>query len=286
MSKEFHISTCSYGNDSIALIQFLINEGLDFAVLYNNTGWASDDWIYRVNEVNENLDLLEIPHYETQSEGMINLVKRKKGWPMPASNMQWCTQYLKEKPSNIFYESHDPECNFIVVTGRRREESQNRANLSIHEHNSEKHNGRDVWNPLALHDEQMRNDLIDQFGVEILPHSSRECWPCVCENREGLCQLSQDERRIDLIEVTEIEMGHTKNKKPRVMFRPYRHGDGVGIRQVIDWAKGGRGYKSLSMPDIYKYNEMNFDLFDGIHDEIYESTLENKRQCDGGFCGN
>ena len=41
----------SYGNDSIALIQWAHERGLqNVAVLYNDTGWADPAWIGRVLE--------------------------------------------------------------------------------------------------------------------------------------------------------------------------------------------------------------------------------------------
>jgi 3'-phosphoadenosine 5'-phosphosulfate sulfotransferase (PAPS reductase)/FAD synthetase len=279
------IVTCSGGNDSIALIQFMqdAHEG-DFSVLYNNTGWARQDWPKRIQKVKEKCSSLGINFFETKSEGMVSLVKRKKGWPMPASKMQFCTSELKEKPSTEFYKLHDPNCQSVIVTGRRREESSNRANLGLWNYESEKHGGRDVYNPLINHTAQMRDDLIYKFGFEPLNHSSMECYPCVCANKQDLAAMSKDDPRIDLIETVEIEMGHTRNKKPRTMFRPYRVGGGVGIRQAIDWGHGERGYKSSHIPAAYIYTDGAID--DGANDVAYSDNLVERRQCDGGFCSN
>lgn len=135
-----YVVTCSCGNDSIALIQYMeVNFHGQFCVLYNNTGWARDDWPARVEETKDACRALNICFYTTLSEGMISLVKRKKGWPMPASKMQFCTGVLKEQPSLIFYNSIDPERRLIIVTGRRREESINRSILALKQPNSDKH---------------------------------------------------------------------------------------------------------------------------------------------------
>jgi 3'-phosphoadenosine 5'-phosphosulfate sulfotransferase (PAPS reductase)/FAD synthetase len=277
------IVTCSGGNDSVALIQFMVdNHPSGFCVLYNNTGWARDDWADRISEIKERCIKLNIEFFETKSEGMVNLVKRKKGWPMPASKMQFCTSELKEKPSLEFYDRVDPDKQLSIVTGRRREESQNRASLALWNYESKKHGGRDVYNPLINHTKEMRDELIIKFGMAPLSHSSMECYPCVCANKKDLASMRKDDPRIDLIEAVEIEMGFTRNKKPRTMFRPYRVGGGVGIRQAIEWGHGERGYKSKSIPDKYIFRGY---ASDGENDIAYSDKIDDIRQCDGGFCG-
>ena len=284
-----YLVASSMGNDSIATIQHLINKRLSFGVVYNNTGWAKDGWEVRVKTVTDILFAIGIPFFETKSEGMIALVKRKKGWPMPASAMQFCTGELKERPTLELLEKIDPDGELTIVTGRRRDESQNRSNLPEWVDSSEKHGGREVWNPLVRHDQSMRDELIKQFGLEPLPHSSMECYPCVCANKSDLAAMPKDDPRIDLIENAEIEMGFTRNSKPRTMFRPYRVGGGIGIRQAAAWGRGERGWKADFVPNEYKPAGENCVMFEGVSDIAYEDdTKEGRifaRQCDGGYCG-
>ena len=287
--KKF-IVTSSFGNDSVALIQYMHQHHKnDFCVLYNDTGWARDDWPIRVQKISMMCFELGIAVHITKSVGMESIIRKNKGWPMPASKMQWCTQHLKEKPSNDFYEKHDQDCDAIIVTGRRRAESQNRANLPIHQHDSAKHGGRDVYNPLANYDEEQRDKLIHDFGLKVLPHQSMECYPCVCANKKDLAKMPLDDPRIDLIEKIEIDLGFTRNEKPRVMFRPYRVGGGVGIRQAIAWGRGERGFKSDYVPNEYKFKGEQCQLFESVSDVAYEietkAGKEFAKQCDGGFCG-
>ena len=279
-----YLVTCSGGNDSVALIQWMIEGGRKFAVVYNNTGWASDDWPERMELIKNKLESNNIPFIETNSEGMVNLVSRKKGWPMPASKMQWCTHELKEKPTLKLLEKIDPNKQLTIVTGRRRQESQNRSDLPLWQPDSSKHGGREVWNPLYLHQVSMRDQLINRFGMQPLPHSSKECWPCVCANKDDLARLSEDPNRIMAIEILELEMGFTKNKKPRTMFRPYRVGNGVGISQAVEWGCGKRGWKSPGCPDAYKYDGIK-PLTESDSDIAYEDNVQFRRQCDGGYCG-
>ena len=283
-----YIVASSMGNDSIALIQYMVDRNCDFSVVYNDTGWASEEWPGRVKAVSDWLFDNGITLYITKSEGMISLVKRKKGWPMPASAMQFCTSELKEKPTSELLNKIDPDVELIFVTGRRREESQNRRDLAEWQDESEKHGGRDVWNPLVRFDESARDELINKTPFSPLPHSSMECSPCVCANKKDMAKLDIKSSRIDLIESVEIEMGFTRNGKPRTMFRPYRAGGAVGVRQVVEWAHGKHGHKAKFIPNEYKLNA-NSVVGEGVSDVAYE--IESKqgrefaRQCDGGYCG-
>lgn len=328
-----YVVTCSGGNDSVALIQYMQeNHKGEFCVLYNDTGWSYDGWTERITKIANMCFEKGIMFHITQSEGMESLVKRKKGWPKPASNMQFCTQELKERPSLLFYQKHDrtivkltvdntsweteahPDEMFAfnskvnkrdkktgepihktkievldgaeltIVTGRRRQESQNRATLPLWQYESAKHGGRDVYNPLINFDEKERDKYIERFGLTPLPHQSKECF-CVCKSKSDLSTEPKDSPWIDRIEKIELEMGHTKNGKPRTMFRPYRCGGAVGIRQVFEWGHGERGWKADHVPEAYKFKG---DASVGFGDEYYEETkkaLEYARQCDGGFCG-
>ena len=98
-----------------------------------------------------------------------------------------------------------------------------------------------------------------------------------------------DDERIQLIEIIETDLGFTRNKKPRVMFRPYRVGGGVGIRQAVAWGRGERGFKSTFIPNEYKFKGEQTEMFEGVSDVAYDlETKEGRefaKQCDGGFCG-
>lgn len=121
-----NIVCCSGGNDSVALIQFLMDKSDNFCVVYNNTGWAVEWWAERMEKIKVWVNSYGSEFYETQSEGFENMVKRKKGFPMPASNMQFCTGELKEKPSLKLYDEIDPNKEADIVTGRRPTHSRSR----------------------------------------------------------------------------------------------------------------------------------------------------------------
>jgi len=256
----------SMGNDSIALIAHARDLRLkDVHVCYSDTGWAHTDWQDRVDECAQWVRQMGMEFHTTQSEGMEVLVKRKKAWPR--NGLQFCTEELKINPAKNLLEKIDPEKKALCLTGKRRAESRERSNTPEFVYDSAAHWGRTVWNPLYLHSDEQRNDLIKSAGFKPLPYKSRECWPCINSKRMQLRDLAQDEARIQEIERIENEMGISpKTGKPKTMFRPYRHMGATGIREVIKWALAEKG----------KYGKNDtLDLFDDGQEQ----------DCDSGWCG-
>lgn len=266
-SKDFQdkplVVFASFGNDSIALIQWVFEEGFqDVTVIYNNTGWASKAWPERVLAgfslcADYGFDYAELP-----SIGMKDLVRWKKGWP-PNGPMQFCTNELKIVPSQIWLIENDPEKEMVCLTGVRREESANRKDIPVYLRHSPDHGNRPRWAPLALFGESERDELILRAGFEVLPHSSDECKPCIPNaNKDDILRLSEEE--IQRIEDLEKEMGFTKFGKPRTAVRPARAGGAVGIRNVVRWANG-------------EPFEIDPDYIPGEEEQIDD--------CETGWCG-
>ena len=244
-----HVIFASYGNDSIALIQWVYENKLeDVTVLYNQTGWTAKFWEERVLNMEDWVRSLGYHPARTTSQGMESLVKQRKGWPR--QGMQFCTLWLKIMPAAIWLDENDPGQKALCLVGVRREESAKRANFPRLEKGSENYGGRDVMAPLVDHTEKDRDALLQRAGVEPLPHRSMECFPCVNSNRTDLRELAKDPERIAEIARIEDEMGHTAKGKPRVMFRPYKKMGATGIREVVKWAESERGkYKAEDEED-------------------------------------
>jgi 3'-phosphoadenosine 5'-phosphosulfate sulfotransferase (PAPS reductase)/FAD synthetase len=254
-----HILFCSYGNDSIALIQWAHERNLkDVTCLYSDTGWSADWWSDRVAEGEALAKSYGFSTARTKSEGMVALVKRKRGWPGSGGQGQFCTGELKVIPALNWMAERDPEKNATAMTGVRRSESTHRSDAPEHVEESERHGGRDLWQPLVRHTDSMRDELIHRAGFEVLPHRSLECYPCINANIDDLRLLTED--RIELVDITERELGFTKKGKPRVMFRTARRKGAVGIRAVLQWAKAPRRRDQMDMFSVSK-------------------------QCDSGYCG-
>ncbi len=224
-----HVISSSYGNDSVALIQWAHEVNLpNVMVAYCDTGWAAPNWPQRVIAGERLAASYGFETRQLKSIGMAELVRIKKGWP--GNGQQFCTAHLKGVPFLEWIDEFDKERTSIVLIGKRRAESEARKNTPEFIESSEYHGGRKLWHPLYAHSDGDRNALLSRAGFEVLPHRSMECNPCVNANRGDFLRLTKGE--IERVNDLEAEIG-----KP--MFRPKRF-NAMGIHGVIVWAKEGR----------------------------------------------
>lgn len=223
------VLSVSYGNDGIASIRWAHETGQqDVTVAYCDTGWAAPWWPQRVERGEALAASYGFQTVRCKSMGMEALVRMKKGWP--GNGQQFCTLWLKGMPFLEWIDQADPDARSVVVIGKRRAESKERADTPEFIDASEYHGGRKIWHPLYLHTDEQRNELILRAGWEVLPHRSRECNPCVNANRKTFLGLTPGE--VERVNDLEVAVG-----KP--MFRPKRFG-ALGIHGVMVWAKDGR----------------------------------------------
>ena len=69
----------------------------------------------------------------------------------------------------------------------------------------EYHDGRLIWYPLSDHSEQERDILVEKTPLQVLPHRSMECCPCVNANKIDL--LMVEKHRIEEIRTLETVVG-------------------------------------------------------------------------------
>ncbi len=233
-----YVIFASYGNDSIALIQWAHERSLkNVVVAYSDTGWAADWWPARVEKAEVWVKSLGFRPVRIASEGMLGLVERKKAWPRGGGGkFQFCTMALKEQPALAWLDNADPEKEAVCMIGIRREESANRATFPEFIDESEKHGWRSLHAPLVRYDESDRNDLLAKTPFPPLPHRSKECYPCVNARKSEIAALPDD--KIATILAAEAQAGINSKGNPRVMFSPKRHKGAVGIAAVVKWAKG------------------------------------------------
>jgi len=256
-----HVIFASYGNDSLALIQWVRDNRMEreekYTILYNDTGWAAPWWEDRVVECENWAQQCGFETARTESEGFMDLVRRKKAFPR--QGMQFCTEHLKRLPALEWLDENMPKGTTCLV-GIRRCESENRKDFPEYMEGSMEHGGRPLWAPLVNHTDEMRDALLERAGFEPLPHRSQECYPCVNANKTDLRGVDED--RIHLIEVFEEEMGvGVRSGNPKYMFRAKKKGGAAGIREVIEWASR--------------------DKFLPGHEDMFGGTGVG---CDGGFC--
>jgi 3'-phosphoadenosine 5'-phosphosulfate sulfotransferase (PAPS reductase)/FAD synthetase len=232
-----YVVKCSYGNDSIALLQWLYEHGQKHplgkvVVLYNDTGWATSWWPARVENGERLVKRLGFIPAKTESKGMAQIVSEHAGWPDHLR--RFCTVELKVWPTLEWLALHDPDGKAEMVCGVRREESHSRRLWPEYNANGPDE-GRGQWSPLILVGEAQRDELIRRAGWEPLPHRSREC-RCINANRKDLRTWSEQ----DVADVAAIEqtMSERYPGKIKLMFHPKRWADQpIGIRAVVDLAK-------------------------------------------------
>lgn len=231
---------CSYGNDSVALIQWASEQELTgVAVVFTDTGWAADGWMERVEKSEAWVRSLGFTPYRTSSQGFRQLAIQKKG--IPTQQFQWCSYILKIEPGQRWLEQFDPDCRAVCLVGVRRDESQDRAEFPEWMLNSINHGGRVMVAPFATWSAEQRNELIHKAGYEVLPHRSREC-RCINSNREDMRRFTD----ADWQAVAEVEESVGKT-----FFRPKRHMGATGAAEVRKWAESERGQYQppVPMPD-------------------------------------
>lgn len=246
----------SYGNDSIALIQWAHEQGIEgVAVVFTDTGWMADGWLERVERGEAWVRSLGFTPYRTSSIGFRQLAKDKKGFP--TQRYQWCSYILKIEPGQRWLDEHDPDARAICLVGVRREESPDRADFPEWLVKSMNHGGRMLLAPFATFSEAERNALIERAGWEVLPHRSREC-RCINSNRNDMRRFTDADWQA--VKDIEQEVGKT-------MFRPQRHMGAVGADEVRKWANSPRGaYRPpVPMPNAVELEDapVDADLFGG-----------------------
>lgn len=262
MSVPRYIARCSYGNDSIAMLQLMREHGLkDVTVVYSDTGWATPEWEERVQRGEAWVTSLGWTPVRLQSVGFEAMVKgQTEAGMFPTRIRKFCTKYLKIRPFLAWVKDADPDKRAIVCVGVRRAESDARSKTPafLPEHD----NGRHVWHPIVEFSDADRDALISRTPFEVLPHRSDECAICINGNRADLRRASEES--IARVEALEAHVG-------RPMFDPKSRMGADGIREVVSWAKSERGkYRAPG--------EIAPDLLSGLADA--ESAT-----CEDAWCG-
>lgn len=227
------VAFVSYGNDSIALLQYL-RESRDLGerviAAFSDTGWADPTWMDRVQAGEAFARTLGFETARIGSVGFVPLVRLKKMFPFRGG--QFCTEELKINPAKVWLDEVDPAREFVCAVGVRRAESAKRSTWPEWTEESDKHGGRSLWAPLVRHDDAARDELVRRAGFEILAHRSLECSPCVNANRGDLRLVAQ--ARLDEIAALEADVGG-------YLFNPKKKMGARGIHEAKRWADAERG---------------------------------------------
>lgn len=232
MSQYRYVARCSFGNDSVAMLQSMRERGLkDVAVTYSETGWGSEEWDARVRLGEEWVRSIGWDFFRLPSVGMEHLVlTQARDGIWPTRTRKFCTKELKLKPLLAWLKEFDPEKRALVCVGVRRSESPARAHHAPFMPESD--DGRHVWHPLI---EASWEDVVTYVGRTPLPlveGRSRECEICINANKDDLKRAL--EPAVARVERLEKQIGQP-------MFNPAKMMGADGIREAVRWGHSERG---------------------------------------------
>lgn len=193
----------NYGNDTIALVQWVYEQKLPFVHMVSvDTGWAGEGWLQHVVQVEEWVRslgfkverLVASPHFE-------QLMQQRQAFP--STKFQWCANVLKGTTLLTWLDKVDPEGHYQILIGHRRASARSKQNLPAHIPASEVLGDRTVYYPLVEVSTPERNHLVQRAGFSLLTHRSLECDPCVNSSLD-------DVTRIPLATLTRLKKLETK----------------------------------------------------------------------------
>ena len=195
-----YLVSLSGGKDSTACLLWAL-ETLpkdDIIPYYIDTKWEHES-VYKYLDYLE--DKLDIKIKRIESEGMVELSKRKRA--MPNTQMRFCSEELKIKVSiHFFYENFVSKgIDFINVTGIRREESKSRKDTECFKIVNEAYNKNKfivkVLHPVAYWNTQRVFDYHKKFNIDVNPlykkgFSRVGCYPCIYARKHELQMMEPE----------------------------------------------------------------------------------------------
>lgn len=195
-----NVLIANYGNESLALIQWAIEQELEnILVLSVDTAWQSVAWENHLTLVFDYLKKagLAYQHIVPKSQ-FIDAVKDRGSFP--SSKFQWCAPFLKGLPLNDALDDFDFSGQAILYLPKMKMTSKANASLISGESN-EHYQDRIVNYPLLDFSLSQRDELINNAGFMPLSHRSDECFPCIHARKGDIERADlQDKKRLDLLE--------------------------------------------------------------------------------------
>jgi len=123
---RMQVVSSSYGNDSLAVVQWCAEQGFENVhVVFIDTGWSAEGWLDRVAEAEQWVRSLGFTAHRIDPVVKFEeLIESRHGFPN--QRYQWCSAHLKGIPFLEWIDTVDPDFTSTVMIGKRREESRER----------------------------------------------------------------------------------------------------------------------------------------------------------------
>ena len=203
-----YLVSVSGGKDSTALLSFMLKRRPkeDIIPFYCDTGWEHND-TYKYLDYLESYFDIKIERL-TPGKTFEELCIENK--MIPSFRTKFCTRILKMERSNEFVKSFNDDV--VVLTGVRRDESENRKNEQSHKIV----NGIKYIQPIAYWTTQEVYTYLKDEGVELNPlykkgFSRVGCYPCIFANQKDIGAL--EEWAVDRVKNLESKVSEVAGKK-------------------------------------------------------------------------
>lgn len=223
-----HIIIGNYGDDSIAVLQWALEQQLDGIVfLAVDTGWAAQRWLQRTEAARQFAQQhgVDTPNLRAPHD-MARLVRDRGSYPN--RQFQWCAGLLKGLALNEWLDQHDPQGEALLMMGKRRSASVTQRDLPEYIEHYEVLGERRLWHPLFQHDEADIKALVARSGLAYLGHRSLECEPCIYNTRADLVRMQP----VDIQRgcALEAEIG-------QALLPPTSVGGQQQLHHAVDWSR-------------------------------------------------
>lgn len=166
-----------YGDDSIALVQWVFEAGLSAQVVYVDTGWTAASWQDRIQQGEAHAQAcgFEIQRLVSAIRFADAVIGRQA---FPSAKFQWCAGLLKGLPFLDWLETVDLQGSAVILLAKRKAAAAAHAKLSEWIDPCQYHGDRTVWHPMIALSDAERDKLLERAGFSPLGHRSLECEPC------------------------------------------------------------------------------------------------------------